>query len=481
MLSTVTNRTLAAQVRQLPEAVVPHAVAPAFAHLPGLALLESSQQRALGRYSYLTADPFLRVECTGDRIRIGWCHQPHRSTVRRGQPFAVLRELLAEHVLSPAPHGPPFQGGAVGAFAYDLGRQLEDLPTYAQCDVPTPELSLGFYDWVLAHDHHTNTSWLVTTGLPDRTEAAALARQTEIMGILAAWQSRNGAREGTTTDFRLTTPLASNVTHEQYLAMVRRAQEYIAAGDVYQVNLSQRFTAQWEGSPWALYARLRQESPVPFGAFLDLGECWVVSASPERFLNVCEGVVETRPIKGTRPRGRTNAEDERLARELRTSEKDRAENLMIVDLLRNDLGKVCRPGSIHVPALWQVEGYSNVWQLVSTVMGELRPEADAVAALEAAFPGGSVTGCPKIRAMEIIEEFEPVRRGIYCGAIGYLGFNGTMDTSIVIRTLVLTRDRLYLQVGGAVVADSDPQAEYNETLVKAQAARRVLEGTAAGR
>ena len=194
-------------------------------------------------------------------------------------------------------------------------------------------------------------------------------------------------------------------------------------------------------------------------------------------MHVRDGVVESRPIKGTRPRGDTPALDSALADELRTSEKDRAENLMIVDLLRNDLGKVCQLGSVRVPALWQIEGYSNVWQLVSAVTGELRPGADAVAVLEAAFPGGSVTGCPKIRAMEIIEELEPVRRGIYCGAIGYLGFDGSMDTSIVIRTVVLTRDRLYLQVGGAVVADSDPQAEYEETLVKAQAARHVLEGT----
>ena len=478
MIGTVTHSTLAPLVQQLPKTVLPHAVTPAFAHLPGLALLESSQQGALGRYSYLTADPFLRLESAGDRIRIEWCHQPHRSTARRGQPFAVLRDLLLEHAISPVPDGPPFQGGAVGAFAYDLGRQLEELPSYAQSDVPTPELSLGFYDWVLAHDHHTDTSWLITTGLPDRTEERTAARQAQVMRILAAWQNRNGAGENAAAGFRLTTPLASNVTRKQYLAMVRRAQAYIAAGDIYQVNLSQRFAAGWEGSPWALYQRLQWESPVPFGAFLDLGERWVVSASPERFLHVREGVVETRPIKGTRPRGRTKAEDERLARELLTSKKDRAENLMIVDLLRNDLGKVCQLGSIRVPELWQIEGYSNVWQLVSAVSGELRPDADAIAALEAAFPGGSVTGCPKIRAMEIIEELEPVRRGIYCGAIGYLGFDGAMDTSIVIRTLVLTRDRLYLQVGGAVVADSDPAAEYDETLVKAQAARRVLEETA---
>ncbi len=479
MLNTATKRAISPLVLQLPEAIVPHAVAPAFAHLPGLALLESSRPGALGRYSYLTADPFLRMESVGNLSNLEWRHPVQRSEVRRGQPFSVLRELLANYALSPAPQGPPFQGGAVGVFAYDIGRQLEELPSTAVSDVATPELSLGFYDWVLAHDHRLGLTWLVTTGLPDRTEEAAAARQAQVSEILTASHVPNGKRQGAAECFRLTTPLASNVTREEYVAMVQRAQAYIAAGDVYQVNLSQRFTAKWEGSPWALYQRLQRESPVPFGAFLDLGDSWVVSASPERFLHVQNGVVETRPIKGTRPRGATPAEDAALADELRTSEKDRAENLMIVDLLRNDLGRVCETGSIRVPALWQVEGYSNVWQLVSAVTGVLRPEADAVAALEAAFPGGSVTGCPKIRAMEIIEELEPVRRGIYCGALGYLGFDGTMDTSIVIRTIVLTRDRLFLQVGGAVVADSDPQAEYEETLVKAQAARSVLEATSA--
>ncbi len=479
MSGTVTNRTRPAQAQPLAEAVAPHDAAPAFAHLPGLALLESSRPGALGRYSYLTADPFLRVESVADRISVTRRGQPRPAAVRRGQPFAALRELLAEFSLPPAPAGPPFQGGAVGVFGYDLGRQLETLPSLARSDAATPEMSLGFYDWVLAHDHLTHTSWLVTTGLPERTDAAAAARRAQVLDILDARRARNGAQEGGCADFRLTGPLQANLTRAGYVAMVRRAQAYIAAGDVYQVNLSQRFEAGWEGAPWTLYRRLRQASPVPFGAYLDLGGAWVVSASPERFLRVRNGAVETRPIKGTRPRGRTAAADAALARALQSSEKDRAENLMIVDLLRNDLGKVCRAGSIRVPALWQIEGYSNVWQLVSAVTGELRPDADALSALEAAFPGGSVTGCPKIRAMAIIEELEPVRRGFYCGALGYVGFDGAMDTSIVIRTLALTRDRLSLQVGGAVVADSEPDAEYQETLVKAQAARRALAETGA--
>ncbi len=213
---------------------------------------------------------------------------------------------------------------------------------------------------------------------------------------------------------------------------------------------------------------------MPYGAFLDLDDAAVLSGSPERFLRLDGRRVETRPIKGTRPRGRTPEEDEQLATELRTSPKDRAENLMIVDLLRNDLGKVCDVGSVHVPSLFSLEGYSNVWQLVSTVVGDLRQDADAVDLLRACFPGGSITGCPKVRSMEIIEELEPVRRGIYCGSIGYLSFSGRMDTSIVIRTLVLARGRAYLQVGGGIVADSDPQAEYEESLDKARAGLSAL-------
>ena len=263
MISSVTNKIMSPQVRQLPEAVLPHAAGPAFANLPGLALLESSQPGALGRYTYLTADPFLRLESVGDRITLQWRDRSPPSEVRKGQPFAVLRALLAEYAIRPAQDGPPFQGGAVGAFAYDLGRQLEEMPSQARNDVPTPEMSLGFYDWVLAHDHRADTSWLVTTGLPDRTDDAALARQAQVLDILADWQTRREERENAAGSFRLTTPLEPNVTREQYLAMVQRAQEYIAAGDVYQVNLSQRFAAGWKGSPWTLYERLQRESPVP--------------------------------------------------------------------------------------------------------------------------------------------------------------------------------------------------------------------------
>ena len=240
------------------------------------------------------------------------------------------------------------------------------------------------------------------------------------------------------------------------------------------MNLSHRLEGEWDGAAWPLYERLRTASPVSYGAYLDLGDVKVLSASPERFLKLDGRWIETRPIKGTRPRGVTSDEDRALGAELLASEKERAENLMIVDLLRNDLGRVCQVGSVRVPELFGRERYANVWQMLSVVTGELRPELDAIDLLRACFPGCSVTGCPKIRAMEIIEELEPVRRGIYCGAIGYLSFTGAMDTSIAIRTLVLSGDRLHLQVGGAVVADSDPAEEYAETLAKGRAGVEAL-------
>jgi para-aminobenzoate synthetase component 1 len=365
---------------------------------------------------------------------------------------------------------PPFQGGAAGYFGYDLGRQTERLPATARDDSGLPEMLVGLYDWVIAWDHAAGRVWLCATGLPDGTAAAARARTAMVLRLLDTTEPYG--------DAALARPvLRSNFRRTDYLRAVERALAYIRAGDIYQVNLSQRFRGAWAGDPQALYRRVRAVSPVPYGAYLDFGDVQVVSASPECFLRFDGSRVETYPIKGTRPRGATPAEDERLAAGLLASEKDRAENVMIVDLLRNDLGKVCRIGSVDVPRLFAIEGYSHVWQMVSTVTGLLRPELDAVDLLRACFPGGSVTGCPKIRAMAIIEELEGVRRGVYCGAIGCIGFSGVMTTSIVIRTLVLHRGRLDLQVGGAIVADSDPQGEYEETLAKAAALVAALEAT----
>ena len=322
---------------------------------------------------------------------------------------------------------------------------------------------------MLAADHLSGENWIVATGFPTGEEADARARVAGIRERLCAPPSLSSDAAG-----REVPRLRSNFRHADYLRAVESAREYIAAGDIFQVNLSQRLEGEWGAAAWPLYERLRAASPVSYGAYLDLGDVKVLSASPERFLKLEGRQVETRPIKGTRPRGATPEEDRALGAELLASEKDRAENLMIVDLLRNDIGKVCRVGSVRVPKLFDLERHASVWHLVSTVTGELRPGLGAVDLLRACFPGGSVTGCPKIRAMEIIEEFEPVRRGVYCGAIGYLSFAGDMDTNIAIRTLVLREGRMELQVGGAVTYDSDPESEYAETLAKGWALLKAL-------
>ena len=460
----------------VPAPMSPYEAAPRLLDLPRPVLLDSSSANGHGgRYSYLSADPFLTVRSRGHRVELAG---PAGRTVVEADPFELLRCLLSRYAFAQSPELPPFLGGAVGYFGYDLGRLLESLPATNPADGALPELDAGFYDWVLAADHLSGESWLVATGLPAGTGAAARARLAEIEARLdaPAKSSREpeGSKEAGKAPDRQPLRFRSNVGRADYLKAVRRAKEYIAAGDIYQVNLSHRLEGEWRGSAWPLYERLREASPVSYGAYLDLGDSKVLSASPELFLRLDGGRVQTRPIKGTRPRGMTPEEDRMLGAELLSSEKDRAENLMIVDLLRNDLGKVCRVGSVQVPELFGLEGDSNVWQMVSTVSGELRFGLGAVDLLRACFPGGSVTGCPKIRAMEIIEELEPARRGVYCGSIGYLSFSGAMGTSIVIRTLVLQRGKVHLQVGGAVVSDSDPEAEYGETLAKSRAAVHAL-------
>ena len=282
----------------------------------------------------------------------------------------------------------------------------------------------------------------------------------------------------TTTDAALAIGLRSTFTHRGYLDAVAKVREYIVAGDIFQANLSQRFQAPLREPPFELYRRLRRRNPAPFAAYLGFGEVTVLSASPERFLRLDhDRQVETRPIKGTRPRGLGPMHDAALGRALAESEKDRAENVMIVDLLRNDLSRVCLPGTVRVPELFALEQHPTVHHLVSTVVGELEPGADAVDLVRATFPGGSITGAPKVRAMEIIAELEPTRRGVYCGSIGYIGATGAMDTSIVIRTFVAAGGGLYFQAGGGVVADSDPELEYRETLDKAQGLIETLAAT----
>jgi para-aminobenzoate synthetase component 1 len=353
-------------------------------------------------------------------------------------------------------------------------------------DVELPDTTIGIYDWVIAWDHQHGKAWLISTGVPDVGPARENRAQERMRFVLAALNGPEGRPPRMTPLPRRTTAPTSSVDPESmfrstfdqagYEKAVARVVEYILAGDVFQVNLSQRFEAPASGDPFELYRTLRTINPAPFSAFLDFGDTVIASASPERFLRYdpTTRAVETRPIKGTRPRGGTPGEDAALIEALRTSAKDRAENVMIVDLLRNDLSRVCEPGSVEVPSLLAVETHPTVHHLVSTVTGTLEQGRTVRDLLRATFPGGSVTGAPKIRAMEIIAELEPTRRGPYCGSIGYWSLTGALDTSIVIRTYVVVGDTVYFHAGGGIVADSNPQAEYRETMDKAKALMEAL-------
>ncbi len=413
-----------------------------------------------GRWDILVARPYATLVARGGLTEF---RQGDRVEYGADDPFERLRHHLAA---APHPLPLPFVGGAVGYFAYDLARRLERLPELAEDAEGMPEMAVGFYDWAVLVDHARRESWLVSAGrhpIPD-----------------AQWNELHARLSGPTEPrrrqpFVVRGPVASNLSQAAYRERFERIQAYIRAGDCYQVNLAQRFACTVLGDPWLAYRALRRRSPAPFSAYLSLPWAKVLSSSPERFLQVRGGLVVTQPIKGTRRRDPDPVRDVTLARELAVSPKDRAENLMIVDLLRNDLGKVCVPGSVRVPRLFEVEHYATVHHLVSTVTGQLALGQDAVTLLRAAFPGGSITGAPKLRAMQIIEALEPHRRGVYCGAIGYLGYNGDMDTNIAIRTLVWSNDSLRFWAGGGIVADSDAAAEYQECLDKAAAVIELLE------
>ena len=441
---------------------------------PGAILLESAtRDPKLGRWSFLACDPFLTFRSKGPRIEI---HRPTGTEVREGDPFAALRDLLTDFQVERPPNAPPLIAGAIGYFAYDLGRFVEHIPEETVDDVPVADCHLGFYGAVAAIDHIEHRAFISAIGAPEEDPSAAqnLAqkRVTELEERLTKSVNDSAPPARPVSSPELV--VSSNFTYADYLAAIRRAKDYIAAGDIYQVNLTQRLSAPLATTPFDLYRRLSRDNPAPFAAYFETPDATIVSCSPERFLQVRGREVETRPMKGTRPRGATPEEDARLAADLLASRKDRAENVMIVDLERNDLGRVCEFGSVHVPELFVLEPYATVHQLVSTVRGRLRPDATSLDCLRACFPGGSITGAPKVRSMEIIEELEPTRRGIYTGAIGYLCFSGDMDVNIVIRTLVIKDGAAYCYVGGGIVADSDLEAEYEETLDKARALARAL-------
>ena len=435
-----------------------------FKNRPYPFLLESGIRHSdYGRYSIMGSDPFLIFKSKGKQIEI---IENGKTRHIEGNPFNELKNLLRR--LKPAPTAQctahdaqmPFTGGAVGYFAYDLGAHIEKLPNFAEDDINLPDCFLCFYHNTLIFDHLKHKIFILGHNTNDLVISLKNIQNTVKLEIKSQFHTKRILKSGR---------LESNFTHFRYLNAIKRAKHYISIGDIYQVNLSQRFMTQIETPPFDIYKKLHIINPAPFAGFLDYGDFAIVSSSPERFLRIQDEVVQTRPVKGTRPRGKTPAQDRKLARELLKSEKDRAELVMIVDLERNDLGRVCEYRTVRVKELIALEKYPTVFHTVATVEGKLYEEKDAIDLLKATFPGGSITGAPKIRAMEIIEELEPTKRSVYTGAIGYLSFNGNMDLNIVIRTFIIKGNKAYFQVGGGIVADSDPEAEYQETLDKARA------------
>jgi para-aminobenzoate synthetase component I len=434
-------------------------------------LLESQSAVAgLARYSFFSDRAFLSFTATDDQLTVSEGDEVSHEV---GDPLQKLEELLDRYPVTALLSLPPFCGGAVGYFSYNLGGQLEPAVRAKPQPQGLPDLHLNFYDHLIALDHQTETAYAIAVPLPGHEEVA----------VQAAKELTTLVRQNTWPTSKATTqsaarPIRSNFTRQKYREAVECAKDYIAKGDIYQVNLSQQFRVPFTESPESVYERLRSANPSPFAAFLDFGpDEQIISASPERFLSYdpLTRLVETRPIKGTRPRGQTPEEDEALKVELLASEKDKAELVMIVDLERNDLGRVSEYGTVRVPDLRRVEPYPTVWHTVATVEGRLRQQATLADLLRATFPGGSITGAPKIRAMQIIDELEDVSRDVYCGAIGYLSFDGHVDLNIAIRTIMFGNGEARFHAGGGIVADSDPAGEYEETLHKALALARALD------
>ncbi|UQA52295.1 MULTISPECIES: aminodeoxychorismate synthase component I [Vibrio] len=418
-------------------------------HQPWAMLLRSASETHIdSRFDVLVANPIATLETVAGDTQIKTDTQEYAS---QDDPFSLLDELqqqLLPNLELGAEWDLPFVGGALGYFSYDLGRRVESMPELAAKDLQTPDMAVGLYEWALVVDHKLKTAILV-------------GQNTQ-----AAWQWLNSQSPVDVEHFKLIGDWQSNMTQASYASRFDSVQEYLLSGDCYQINLAQRFNAPYQGSEWQAYLKLEAANQAPFSAFIRMPKSTLLSISPERFLELKDNVIETKPIKGTRPRGADTLQDQANAHDLQTAEKDQAENLMIVDLLRNDIGRVASPGSVHVPKLFDIESFPAVHHLVSTIRANLDPQYSAADLLRACFPGGSITGAPKVRAMQIIEELEPHRRSAYCGSIGYISRHGRMDTSITIRTLVAENNKLYAWAGGGVVADSDCASEYQETLDK---------------
>lgn len=435
-------------------------------------LLESPAESGslrTSRYSFIGVNPSIVIEGKGDQVKIT---KDNDIRILNGNPLEVVKSILKKREMERIPGLPPFAGGAVGYLGYDMVHNFEKLPRHASDDLGLPDLVMMFSDVVVAFDNLEQCGWII--GLNDG------ARH----GDSGIWKQVEETESGIMADapiFNTKSSLSkinvvSNLTEKEYIDMVKRCKEYISEGDIFQANLSQRLSALVKGTdPLNIYRVLMGINPSPFSAFIDTGSFQLVSSSPERLVRLNNGVADTRPIAGTRPRGKSHAENGMLMNELITSEKERAEHIMLVDLERNDLGRVCKYGSVKVDEFMVLESYSHVTHIVSNVCGDMNPQLDAFDLIEAVFPGGTITGVPKIRCMEIIDELEPTTRGPYTGSIGYISYTGDMDLNIIIRTFIIKDGWAHVQVGAGIVADSDPEKEYKETIYKAEALLKTLE------
>ncbi len=439
-------------------------------YLPHVVFFDSaSPNDSSSRYSFVAADPFQWV-----------------SSANNNDPLTELERAWQAYPATTHPDLPPFQGGVAGLFGYELARTLENIPAARIDDLPLPTLAVGLYDVVFAFDHEKQQAWIISQGFPETDSHARRERAKERLQQAQKWLSTRPSPAGygfaakpqaeVITQYEVGLgDVTSNLSADGYRQMIERAIEYIHAGDIFQVNLAQRLLSPARTNSLDLYLQLRQKNPAPYAGYFDLGEWQICSTSPECFLTLRNRKVETRPIKGTRGRSGQPEADLYAGDDLQLSEKDRAENVMIVDLLRNDLSRVCTPDSVHVAQLCDIETFAYVKHLVSIVRGTLQTNASPFDLLRACFPGGSITGAPKIRAMEIIAELEPTTRGAYCGSLGYIGFDGQMDSSILIRTVTAGHGWWQMPVGGGIVAQSTPEDEYRETWHKARGMLKVIQ------
>ena len=434
----------------------------AFMTQPWSVLLDSARPYGTqGRYDIFATNPYITLVTDGQQTEI---RTRLSVSLSSDDPFELIRKELG--LVVPVESFLPFCGGAIGYFGYDLARRLEPLPSMALDQENIPEMMVGIYDWAVVVDHRAKRTWIVGQG-----------RDSETKEHWSDWVNRlnQSPKDVERQDFQINENVKANMSFDEYAEAFSKIKQYILEGDCYQVNLAQRFSTDCQGDPWLAYRGLRKLNPAPFSGYLNFPPVRILCSSPERFLQVEDGYVETKPIKGTRPRKQDQKDDQLEIEKLKDSVKDRAENLMIVDLLRNDISKNCKLNSVRVPKLFDVESFATVHHLVSTVCGELNEGRHSLDLLRDGFPGGSITGAPKLRAMEIIEELEPHRRGVYCGSLAYIGFNGNMDSNITIRTLVQSGQTIRFWAGGGIVADSELDAEYQECFDKADAILQLIE------